>query len=350
MSASNNRIIWIDLLKIVSAFCVIILHTSSQKWYYTDVATTQWAIVNFYHSAVRFCVPIFIMASGVFFLDINKNVTIKKIFTVNIPKIVIAYLFWSTLYAIYKYTLYGENTPEGRHQVFDNILFGDYHLWFLFTLLGLYVIVPLLRRICERKKDMEYFLLLSLVFNFAFNVIELVPGLENFVNQMLYKSNINFVLGYTAYFVLGNYLYRVSLKMPIKIAIYILGILSTIYTIWVSTYISLESGTPVQSIYDNLTVNVFFMSAGIFLFFKDFWGNIKYSEVSIKIISLLSECSFGIYLVHEAFNMIIFWQLRFDLFIMPVAISIPLISIFIFLLSFSITLIIKKIPILRRIA
>ncbi len=349
MNKLSNRIVWIDLLKIVSALCVIMLHVASQKWYYTDVTSIEWSIVNFYHSAVRFCVPIFIMASGVFFLDVDKNVTVKKLFTVNIPKIVIAYLFWSTFYAVYKYVLYGENTPEGRHQVFDNILFGNYHLWFLFTLLGLYIIVPLLRRICERKRDMEYFLLLSLVFNFAFNVIELVPGLENFVNQMLYKSNINFVLGYTAYFVLGNYIYRFNLKTSIKSVIYILAILSTIYTVWISTYLSLESGNPVQSVYDNLTVNVFFMSAGIFLFFKDIVGKIKYTVSSLKVITLLSECSFGIYLVHELFNMIFFWKLNFDLFSIPPAISIPMMTLFIFGVSFIITFAIRKIPILRKI-
>ena len=45
-----------DLLRIISAFSVVILHYSAQFWYDLDVNSIQWKIANqcHRHSAVRF--------------------------------------------------------------------------------------------------------------------------------------------------------------------------------------------------------------------------------------------------------------------------------------------------------
>lgn len=68
---------WIDLLKSLAAFAVIILHVSVPIVYRFEEKEIWWA-GNFYNSLVRFSVPIFVMISGV--LSVNVVVASVGIF------------------------------------------------------------------------------------------------------------------------------------------------------------------------------------------------------------------------------------------------------------------------------
>jgi surface polysaccharide O-acyltransferase-like enzyme len=74
-----DRNVYIDLLRIAATFGVIIIHTASSKWYDTPVDTFNWQIMNFYHTAIRWPVPIFVMISGMFLLQpVNENIEFKS--------------------------------------------------------------------------------------------------------------------------------------------------------------------------------------------------------------------------------------------------------------------------------
>ena len=83
----------LDLLRILASFMVIIIHVASYQWYSTKVNSFNWGVYNFYDSLVRCAVPIFIMISGVFFLSNKKNTNIKSLYSKNIFKLVIIFLF-----------------------------------------------------------------------------------------------------------------------------------------------------------------------------------------------------------------------------------------------------------------
>jgi surface polysaccharide O-acyltransferase-like enzyme len=42
----ENRNIYIDLLRIVATFGVIVLHVSASKWYDTSVTSFNWQVMN----------------------------------------------------------------------------------------------------------------------------------------------------------------------------------------------------------------------------------------------------------------------------------------------------------------
>lgn len=96
-----DRKIYIDIIRVIATFAVIITHVCSFKWYGTDVNSFHWQCLNFFSSITRWCVPIFVMISGVFFLEPTKEIIIKKIYSKYILRIVIALLFWSVFYAFY---------------------------------------------------------------------------------------------------------------------------------------------------------------------------------------------------------------------------------------------------------
>lgn len=86
-----------------------------------------------------------------------------------------------------------------------DIVFGEYHTWFIMTLIGLYLITPLLYEIVRNEKLMQYFLLLSILFTV---ILPFIGKLDNSgrLHTALETFNMRFVVGYVMYYVLGYYL------------------------------------------------------------------------------------------------------------------------------------------------
>ena len=96
----SQRIIAFDVMRIISIFAVILLHYSSQR-FYISFPSPEWEIRNVYDAMVRWGVPVFVMISGALFLDSNKKLSIKRLYTKNILRITCAFLFWSLIYLLY---------------------------------------------------------------------------------------------------------------------------------------------------------------------------------------------------------------------------------------------------------
>ena len=155
-----QRIAYFDVLRILATFAVIVLHLSAQHWADTDVHTRAWQAFNLYDSAVRWAVPVFVMISGSLFLSGSQS--LLHILKKNVLRLVTAFVFWSALYAVFMVNFEGCPKDLIAQQFFN----GHYHMWFLFMIVGLYLIVPFLRPIVRDEKLLRYFLLLTLIFTF----------------------------------------------------------------------------------------------------------------------------------------------------------------------------------------
>ncbi len=344
----KDRKVYLDLLRVFAIFAMMLLHVASSNWYTTDVNSFEWQVFNFYDSAVRFCVPIFVMISGVLFLDTSREKTIKSIFVNNISRIITAYIFWSVAYSLVNqlaiYIKWGKLSPK----IFiSKAIVGHYHLWFLFTLVGLYLIVPFLRKIIVSKTLIEYFLVLFFIFSLCMNALKLIPSINHELDILLSKANIYFVLGYSGYFVLGHYLVNYEISKIFRKVIYLLGFISVIFTVILTYKISIHLGIPFESFYYFLMPNAFFTSVAVFVFFKYNVSRIEFKEQTLKLIFLLSKLSFCMYLVHDFIN-ILFRLIGLSTLTYNPLLSVPLNAILVFVLSFIISLPISKIPILNK--
>jgi len=148
-NSNNDRIISFDYLRVLSTLAVIVLHVAVQNWRETDVNGYAWQTFNFFDGISRWAVPIFIMISGVLFL--NREVSLKKIFSKYILRMVVAYVFWSFFYMIFE-----EGTKFEKLNIF---LQGHYHMWFILMIIGLYMLLPIIKPITENKRRTVYLLL-----------------------------------------------------------------------------------------------------------------------------------------------------------------------------------------------
>lgn len=91
------------------------------------------------------------MISGALFL--NKSSSFKKIFKKNIVKIGISFIFWSLVYCIKEKFI---NIIKLKDFVLQ-FMVSHYHLRFLFSIIKLYMIVPFLLLIIEKKNHFKLF-------------------------------------------------------------------------------------------------------------------------------------------------------------------------------------------------
>lgn len=262
----NGRIIWADFLRIVAVFCMILLHVTALKWDSVAVDSFEWQIFNVYDSIVRYCVPVFIMISGMFFLNPQRQYTLKRIITKNAFRLFTAFVFWSFCYTVMEYVI--RDGEIGTRALIKSFVQGRYHLWFCVMMIGLYLIVPFLKRICEDKHLVEYFLILSFVLNILVNGVLLIPHVSTLMSAVMVNLQLSFMLGYTIYFVLGHYLAYYNQGERFNRTVYILGIVSLLFTIIATSLFSVHKGSS-YTFYGYLLPNTFFWSLAVFIFFKE---------------------------------------------------------------------------------
>ena len=346
---TKSRLIQFDLLRILAIFFMMLLHIAGSNWDWTAVDSFEWNTFNVYDSIARCCVPIFVMISGMFFLGDDRSESIGYIYKKRIPRLVIAYLFWSTLYSLYvNLILQNDSGVELKKQIVIDILNGHYHLWFVPMMIGLYMVVPFLKKICSDKKTEEYYIILMLVFTFGLNILKLIPQSDIFVYGILANFNLYMVLGYTGYFVIGHYISTYPVKCRTEKLFYVLGGVSAILTIIATAAISKKNGYPTQTFYGYLMPNVLGMAVAVYIFFTKRVSKWKFSEKMKKIIVKISQISFGMYLIHDFFIILFSRYLNITTMSFNAIISVPFITICVFALSMFVVYLLSKIPYVNK--
>lgn len=334
----NDRIIYLDYLRIFATLAVTIVHVSAQNFYHS-VNTFEWNVFNVYDSIMRWAVPIFVMISGALFLKYKNDINIKNIYTKKIVRIITSFLFWSFIYTcFFVITTKNKNIIE----IIKRFLIGESHMWFLFMIVGLYMIIPIMRKITESKCITEYFILLAIIFNFCVPYIFEIPKIKTLL-PMYEKINMNLVLGYSGYFVLGYYLSEYDIDRKKRKYIYCLGFIGTLITILGTYILSSKSNTANTLFYSYFSFNVLIESVAIFVFAKYNFSKLVLSSNVENIIFNISKCSFGVYLSH-LLVMNIFKLLGLNTLSFNSIFSVPIISIMVFVISMMISFVLNKMP------
>lgn len=349
----EKRCIYFDILRIVACFAVIIIHVCS--WYlYSDINSPNWQVFNFYNSIVKWSVPIFVMISGALFL--KANYSLEELYKNKILRIFISLCFWSIVYCFY--IVYVNKNFDLKFILFSLItLKGKVHLWFLYMIMGLYILVPFLKKIVEDKFLIKYFLILSLLFTFIIpKLISVISSFQKdgdvlFNNFVLSCNNFNlyFVLGYTSYFILGHFLDTETIDEKNKInIIYTLGVIGFILTMFLSNIYIHYLGKFDELFYDYLSFNIFLESIFVFVFIKKCFEHFKFSDKQKNIIIKCSKYSFGAFLVHYLILDILMRFCHFTPISFNPLFSVPIIGIIVFVISFFISSLLNKIPFLNK--
>lgn len=351
---NSKRIYYADILRIVAIIGIVILHTSAFYFHKLPVNSLNWQESNIFNSIVHCSVPIFIMLSGMIFLDPDRDITNQKLFTKNIPRIAVALFFWGCLYGIISIIMkhYLEFLPITITEIVNiplSVIFGPpwYHLWYLYLIIGLYLLTPLFRILVKasKKKDIEY--LLGVFFVLGLSI--------TFINGIIAKSNLDYriylplneVMGFSGYYFAGYYLSKFELDLKKKRLIYFLGFISIAITIIATSILSRNGGTADEFMYEYLYPTTMLVAFAVFIHCRSRYEKKEISEKLRKVIEFVSESAFGIYLTHDFINRV-FFSIGLSTESLSPIYAVPLLSLCNLLLSMIIVAIIKRIPILNK--
>jgi len=333
---TTSHLTWVDFMRFVGTFLVVLAHI--------DVwgDGSNWAR-NIYYTISRNGVPIFFMMSGYLLLSKEENLWtfLKK----RATKIIIPFFAWSIIYDIYFSNSFGDVfTFNAVLKMFIRILRGPRagHLWFFYALIGLYLFTPILRLFMAKAKnsDILYYIgLWILTTPFLFILDEFTPLKNGF--------ELNYFTGYVGYFLLGIYLGRMQTTprlLQIALGLTILGAIST-FAVFFLNLPPTDNKLPFRS-YQSL--NIILMAIGMFIIIKAMGEGIRPNLA--RFYASVSQSSFGIYLIH---SIVLTWMaygweaLNFQTSVGPSIIVIPFVALIAFVISWVITFIMLKIPLIR---
>ena len=319
-----------DILRVIAMIMVIIVHVSNiYSRSFGIISNSSFFISLVFNTISRVSVPIFFMISGALLLD--REFDLKK-YIKRISKFIILIVIWDSIYLLWEYFFLGTTYTE-----LYKLLFNPYraHLWFLYTILVIYILQPIIRYILYKASENFKFVLLC---------IWLTISTISIVNSKFTLALT--ILTYIGFFVLGKFIYDFIKKNTFK-KYNLLLIITMVICFFASISLNYLSSIQYKMFY-----NLYFAYKTPFITISSLC---LYSLVIInyqkdllnKIIIELSGLSLGVYLIHGIFLDITVKYFRYQS--INSLIGIPILTIIIFILSSISVYIIKHIKLLNMI-
>lgn len=192
----------LDIVRIVACMMVVFIHCPPPVESVTPHVALLYSTISYIATP---CIGLFFILSGALLLPIKSGVRVGSFLRKRFTKIVVPALFWTIIYVGYAGCRY-DLSAGALCKSLLSIPFSEQEgvLWFVYTLMGLYLLVPILSPWIKLAsgRQMQAYLCLWLV-------TLVYPYLENMVNiNQSITGPLYYFSGYVGYFVLGYYLYR----------------------------------------------------------------------------------------------------------------------------------------------
>lgn len=317
-----------DILRVISMIMVIIIHIANVYCRsFGMISTKSYLISLIFNTICRVSVPIFFMISGTLLLDreFNKSKYLKRVI-----KYLILIVVWDIIYLVWEYFYLGITYDKLYMLIIDPY---RAHLWFLYTILVLYAIQPLLKLIMDKSNNVVKTILLT---------IWIILSLASMLNP--YIAKLFTIFSYIGYFIIGKYLYDFIKKYDLRkysLTLIIIMIICYSISIWMNYSLSISL---------NQFYNLFFAYRTPFIMISSFALYIliisNYQKDNLnKLFIGLSDLSLGVYLIHGIFLDITVKEFIYSS--INSLIGIPIFTIIIFILSTLSIKLIKKIKFLN---
>ncbi len=350
MQMSKERNKGIDVLRILSALLIVFLHVTSDYINASPLGSKTFEQALFMNSLTICAVPLFVMLSGSLFLAGEKEYPISKLWKNNILRLLILYVVWSYIYYVYQSVVLWDFPfwKQGIVRTVTGMVYASNHFWFLFMIMGLYALVPMLRTWLRNasKREEEYILILFFVFQIMrFSLTELLN--KSLVDEISTLIEITELSSYLGYFLLGHYLTKYPLsKRVARFSLFIaaVGILLNYLS---GSYLSAVKGVYDVGLSDSYGVLVYFQCVTLFHYVTQFFENRKIGKSLSKLVTGIAKDTLGIYLMH----LCVLGVMKDSGFIpnsLPVVVSIFVYGIGCYLICCIISAVIRRIPFVGR--
>lgn len=374
-SISDNRIVWLDVIRCVAMIMVIGVHCIDPFYISPTMRAipeyTHWAAI--YGSLLRPSVPLFVMMTGLLLLPVKKQ-PLGKFYKKRIYRVLFPFLIWSVLYSMFPWVTgvlglpkeiigdffcytQGQESQSLIDSLKDvamipfNFSHKENHMWYIYLLIGLYLYMPFFSAWIENadRKTKRAFLLIWIISLF-------IPYLKEYVANCLFERSgyvfgtdtwnefglFYYFAGFNGYLLLGHYVKKGSDWSLMKTFILCILMFAVGYYITYTGFSTTASNpnateTEMELFFTFCSPNVLLMTLATFLLLQKV---VITNSTVIKVLANMTQCGFGIYMVHY------FVVGPFFLLIgpssLPIPLQVPLMAICIFLCSWAFTALIYK--------
>lgn len=284
-----GKLYWVTNLRVIATILVVLIHCSGGVLaHYNDRPYEWWWIGNCITVLGRFAVPVFVMISGALLL--GKKIELFPFLKKRFLRVWVPFTVWVIIYVLY-HNLFERNPYSFSKAFVDYLTMGGGlygHFWFIYMILGLYLITPFVNHFLLRATKQESYFLLFL----CFVSCSIFPFIKKFFGVDI-RLDLQNVGGYLGYFVAGFILKNAQFsfnKWFYITCILILYFLAIYGNYWLTS----PKGKFDDYFSSYLSPNIILMSVCIFMLFKEYL-NIEFIP---SIINRLDAASFGIYLCH----------------------------------------------------
>ncbi|EGC03527.1 acyltransferase [Ruminococcus albus] len=361
----SGRILYMSRLKALACLSIIIFHGSymatafavkqgadGQRVQDTELMTVLMSVRNLFMWAV----PVFVMVTGALLLDEKRSIPLKKLFGKYLLRVVIALFAAGEIFTLYDHLVYFKDfTPHHLLDGLKTALLNRFtatgnswsHTWYLYLMIAIYLSLPLLRPIAKAgKKEVLYAIALCFAFGAVGSTIDFFFGVQSPVYYI-------FIDGiYPMYLFAGFAIHNGKLKIP-RAAAVMTTVINAGAILWATYYRFHTTNEELASQLKNSVEKYSFpfvalAALSIFALFKSSDSG-KEIPILDKIVSEVDKCSFGIYLIHMLVYKHIFAVMKTDPFANGGFLTLLLIMLVTFVISYAVTRILKFIPFVKNI-
>ncbi len=327
VAKDEKREIWLDWLRVTACFLVMATH-SCEPFYLGGegsliLTRTDALWVSVLNVIPRAAIALFIFTSS--YLQFPLHYPTGEFFRRRAVRILIPFVFWSIVYAL----VWGEPVQNFKDLLL-NFNYAAGHLWFVYMLIGVYLIMPLLSPWAEKvgKRELQIYLciwlfttLIPLIRQWVGGPAPVVYGPSGIPNAAKYplwgEASWNtyglfyYLSGFIGYLLLGLYfrkfVERISWGKTLAIAIpaFLVGFVicsgGFLHHVWLDSknYFPVEGPVGMAALWEgpwlNDTFGVALMTLGWILVFRKIETGGRFYE---KVLLPVSKASYGMYLCH----------------------------------------------------
>ena len=320
----RQRETWLDFLRVAACFMVMVVHGTEPFYLGGDGALiltpTDAFWVAVFEGLCRCCVPLFLIASS--YLQFPLHYTPGEFFKRRVVRILIPMVLWTLVYAL----VWGEPV-ENLKGLLLNFNYAAGHLWFVYMLAGIYLVMPLLSPWAEKvsRKELSVYLGIWIFTTFiptiraaAGGEAPLIQAADGLPAPALFPlwgeaswnpfGTFYYLSGFIGYLLLGLYI-RKYMENTRRVAslgwvMFLLGFLSIVSGL-LFQFSETPGGLSLAVYWESPILfcgfPVLLTSLGLVLVFRRMACHSERSEESFvyrHIILPLSKAGYGMYLIH----------------------------------------------------
>jgi len=295
---TTSRVLYFDVLNVIAILAVIFLHHNGLVHQYSPGVAGPWSKALIVEVVAFFAVPIFLMLSGATLMDYRKRYDTRTFFKKRFSRVLIPFVIWSVITFVYalwhgRYVL----NQLSFTKVWDIFMNSDMMsiYWFFPVIISIYLAMPILSLLTQRvnRKWLWYMAGVGLL---TYSVLPPVCKLFGLDFNTSYALPLT--AGFLIFPILGYLLSTEKIKTKWFVVICVAAVASLVLRYVVTYVLTIRDGSTNYLLADYQYFTGVLPAVALFMLAQRIPWDKYIKGKFVSVLSLLSSCSLGIYLIH----------------------------------------------------